>query len=55
MSDPDLVIGHEIITSCLEPIANRCKDKGLDVGFMGKFPWIKNYYKEILLSPQTVQ
>jgi DNA polymerase elongation subunit (family B) len=54
-SDPDILIGHEIITSCIEPIANKCKEKGIDVTFLGKFPQLKTYSKETMMSPHTIQ
>lgn len=36
--DPDLILGHEVINSCLEPLVNKCKEKGIDINFLSKFP-----------------
>ena len=36
--DPDLILGHEIITSCIEPIVNKSREKGIDTNYIGKFP-----------------
>lgn len=36
-ADPDLIIGHEIISSFLEFIYLSLKSKGIDTFFLGKF------------------
>lgn len=49
-ADPDLIIGHEVISSFLELLYSSLKNKGIDTFFLGRFNNFKFFSKDKIQS-----